>query len=225
MTAEKRCRTWRLARMLALLALRCVKTHDTSGYATGPDTVSGRPAVRVGDGVPGVHCAQSAAELAPLFAVTLEPDVALWRNRSAASPYTVADWHKLVNSGADNHDGERLVLIHNNSWYYFLHGRASAVASPRGPTPESNVPFVSSWVTATQWWFEEAVTAWNMTFPDCVFHMDVSDAGFCVPPRVCAAPSLAFWRDVSREATDIMVPYMVGINHRYVVLSLCPSRS
>lgn len=154
--------------LLALLALCRVAACDTSGYASGGDDADRGPPVRVGDGVAGIQCAQSAAELAPLLAVTLEPDVAAWRRSgggAAAAPYTLADWEELVRGGADQYDGERLVLIYNNSWYYYMHARASAVATPRGATPEAVVLFVTSWVTATQWWFEEAVTAWNMTFP------------------------------------------------------------
>jgi hypothetical protein len=156
--------------LLALLALHCVAAFETSGYAPGDGAPAGggRPFVRVGDGVPGVRCAESAAELAPLLAVTLAPDIATWQRSGAgasAAPYTLADWAELVRAGADRYDGERLVLIHNNSWYYYAHARASAVSTPRGLTPEASVPFVSLWVSATQWWFEEAVSAWNMTFP------------------------------------------------------------
>ena len=169
--------------LLTLFALCCVAAqlrgcaaHDISGYApanegsaaaVGADSLP-LLGVRVGDGVPGVQCAESAAELAPLLAATLEPDIATWQRSSDGAPaaaYTIADFEALVRGGADRYDGERLVLIYNNSWYYFKHARASAVATPRGATPETQVPHVTTWVTATQWWFEEAVSVWNMTFP------------------------------------------------------------
>ncbi len=152
-----------LARTLAVLALSGAYA-DTSGYAPAGNGAGNATSVRVGDGVPGVKCAEGAADLAPLLAVTLEPDIATWQ-RSGSAAYTMADWQALVRSGADRFNGERLVLIHNNSWYYFEHALASAVVTPRGATPETTVEHVSSWVTATQWWFEHAVSSWNMTFP------------------------------------------------------------
>jgi hypothetical protein len=274
-------RTRRAARalrtLLALAALRCSAALDTSGYAPpgGDDDNVAGGRVRVGAGVPGVTCAASASDLAPLLSVTLEPDVAAWRPGGAAAgaagtggegaPFRIDAFERLVREGANRFEGERLVLIHNNSRYYFAHARASAVAARRGSTPEASVPFVSPWVSATQWWFEEAVAVWNMTFPgarlpaaccvralrcehpakrmrwrvharvdpnlplrapafiacpcrhaDCVFHMDVNDEGYCVPPRVCAAPSFAFWRAAGSGATDILLPYLLGVNHRRV---------
>ena len=179
--------------LLTLFAVCCVAVqlsgcaaHDTSGYApanggstaaVGADNLP-LVGVRVGDGVPGIRCAENAVDLAPLLAATLEPDIAAWQRSSdsaTAAPYTIADWEALVRGGADRFGGERLVLIYNNSWYYFKHVQVSAVATPRGATPETTVPFVTSWVTATQWWFEEAVSAWNMTFPGapqsrCMLH-------------------------------------------------------
>jgi hypothetical protein len=43
--------------------------------------------------------------------------------------------------------------------------------------------------------------------------MDINDNGYCVPPRVCAAPSFALWREDGSGATDILLPYMLGVNH------------
>ena len=71
--------------LLALAVLRCVAAQDTSGFsrreegnaagAAAADNPA-RPVVRLGDGVPGVQCTESAAGLAPPLAATLEPDVA-----------------------------------------------------------------------------------------------------------------------------------------------------
>lgn len=175
-------RSW-IPRLLMLLALCCAAAQETSGYGPRNDAVdaSGRPAVRVGAGVPGVHCAETAEELAPLMAVTLEADLAKWRRN-----YTMTDFERLVTESGlrDWRQGERLVLIHNNSWYYYAHKQEAAVALPRGPTPEDRVhvtQFVHPWITATQWWFEEAVSAWNMTFPGAQ------------RSRSCAALCLTCW--------------------------------
>ena len=48
--------------------------------------------------------------------------------------------------------------------------------------------------------------------------MDVQDEGYCAPPRVCPAPSFAFWRKEGTKSTDILLPFMVGTNHRRVRL-------
>jgi hypothetical protein len=173
-----------LRALLALAALRCSAAHGTSGYAPPGDDAAaaagGAAPVRVGAGVPGVACAASAADLAPLLRDTLEPDVAAWRPGGAAAvaaaavyaganatvaPFRMDAFERLVRDGASRYDGERLVLIHNNSWYHFAHARAAAVVTRRGAMPEDSVTFVSPWVSATQWWFEEAVAVWNMSFP------------------------------------------------------------
>jgi hypothetical protein len=46
---------------------------------------------------------------------------------------------------------------------------------------------------------------------DAVFHYDVRDHNTCMLRR-CSVPSLSLWREAGDS--DIMVPYMYGINHR-----------
>ena len=114
-----------------------------------------------------------------------------------------------------HYGGERIILIKNNTWIYPLYKiKRFDPVTPDDYPPEG----VTAWVTATHWWFNHARDEWGFNFPDVVFHMDVNDEGYCLSPDRCPAPSLALWK--TEDMSDILVPYMVGINHsRYSVAS------
>jgi hypothetical protein len=153
---------------------RAAAQIETAGYDNAGDTPGDAgPRVSVSNALPdGTRCAETVEEMAPLFAQMLTPDVADWTHppgEAAGAPpkrYNISDFQEFVAHGGANPG--QLVLIHNNSWYYFAHARAAqgGVVARRAATPEEreegdNHP----WVTAMHWWFEEAVTAWGWTCP------------------------------------------------------------
>ena len=218
------------AAVLALHAPRgAVAQRETAGYASPVSTAPGDsgPFVTVADVLPdGTRCAETVEELAPLLALTLTPDIDAWAfpNGGAAAGaarvrYNISDFQAFV--AHDHANRGELVMIHDNRMYYFGQ-RGDSVVARRAPTPEDRIQFeVHAWIGAMQWWFDEAVTAWGWTFPDCVFHYDVRDGNVCGNGHRCAAPTFTLWRQAGRDA-DIMVPYMYGVNHRRAG---CPQRA
>jgi hypothetical protein len=60
------------------------------------------------------HCAVDDEALEPLYEKTLYRDLEHWK---PGAPYSAKEgFEKLVSLGANRYDGERIVMIRNNTW-------------------------------------------------------------------------------------------------------------
>lgn len=221
---------------------RYVSAHDTGGYAhddppLGNGTNGTSSAPRVVSRSADTACATTDTELLPLYERTLFRDLDAWR---LGAPYTRDHFKALIQAGADRYGGERIVLIRNGTWFYPLHtDPASILFDPIAPDGSGafTANGVTTWVSATHWYFNHFARAWGIEFPDCVFHFDVNDTPFCGDGRACPAPSFAFWKErrpypgapagvpgvpgapgvggpwAQAASPDILVPHMIGANH------------
>lgn len=148
------------------LSLRPSIAHDTTGYARDA-------AVAEASGVTAspadVRCVTTDAALLPLYQKSLFRDLDAWR---LGAPYPMSKFEKLVTNGANHFGGERIVMIKNGHWTYPFHERNDSVyffpGDPDGPAP--NGRGVTSWITASQYYFNTFAKQWGIDFPDVIFH-------------------------------------------------------